>query len=105
MSTRRASGVARRAPTILEPMSKTTGIAKWVLTPYASRKLEYRAIGLDIVRRVVEARGHQEGAGRGRARVQRKAFRSNAAQEYLVRVFVDVDRQTAEVVTVYRTSR
>ena len=26
-------------------------------------------------------------------------------QEYLVRVFVDIDREPAEVVTVYRTSK
>jgi len=28
-----------------------------------------------------------------------------AGQEYLMRVFVDIDRDPAEVVTVYRTSK
>jgi hypothetical protein len=41
----------------------------------------------------------------GRDVFQSKVLLGDPPREYLVRVFVDVDRQPAEVVTVYRTSR
>lgn len=81
------------------------GLTNWVLTPYASRKIEYRGIGLDIVRRVVEAPDQRLPVRPGRDVFQRKVLLGDPPREYLVRVFVDVDRQPAEVVTVYRTSR
>jgi len=86
-------------------MSEPTGITNWVLTPYASRKMEYRAIGPDIVRRVVEAPDQRLPVRPGREVFQSKVLLGEPSREYLVRVFVDVDRQPAEVVTVYRTSR
>ena len=86
-------------------MSEPTGITNWVLTPYASRKMEYRAIGLDIVRRVVEAPDQRLPVRPGRDVFQSKVLLGDPPREYLVRVFVDVDRQPAEVVTVYRSSR
>jgi len=86
-------------------MSGAVGITNWVLTPYASRKTEYRAIGLDIVRRVVEAPDQRLPVRPGREVFQAKVLLGDPPREYLVRVFVDVDRQPAEVVTVYRTTR
>ncbi|MGH9892546.1 MAG: DUF4258 domain-containing protein [bacterium] len=86
-------------------MSEPAGITKWVLTPYASRKMEYRGIGLDIVSRVVETPGQRLPVRPGRDVFQSKVLLGDPPREYLVRVFVDVDRQPAEVVTVYRTSR
>lgn len=86
-------------------MSEPTGLTNWVLTPYASRKMEYRTIGLDIVRRVVEAPDQRLPVRPGREVFQSKVLLGAPLREYLVRVFVDVDRQPAEVVTVYRTRR
>jgi len=41
----------------------------------------------------------------GRIVLQSIVLMGAARQEYLVRVFVDIDRDPSEVVTVYRTSK
>ena len=74
-------------------MSERTGITKWVLAPYASRKMEYRAIGLDIVRRVVEAPDQRFPVRPGRHVFQSKVLLGDPPRGYLVRVFVDVASQ------------
>ena len=70
-----------------------------------SHRMEYRAIGLDVVTRVVEGPEQRLPVRPGRDVFQSKPLLGDPPQEYLVRMFVDVDRKPAEVVTVYRTTR
>jgi hypothetical protein len=61
-----------------------------------------RGIDEDLLRRVLSRPGQRWTIRRGRDLLQsRIAFEG---KEYLVRVFVDVDRRPPEIVTVYRTS-
>jgi hypothetical protein len=81
----------------LELVSATPGIEEWVITPYGSRKMESRAIELDIVRRVLEAPDQRLPLRPGRDVFQSKVLLDDPPREYLVRVFVDVDRKPAEL--------
>jgi hypothetical protein len=62
-----------------------------------------RGIDLRVVHEVLKAPEQRVGVRPG-CDVFQSRIRL-AGKEYLVRVFVDVDRSPAEVVTVYRTSR
>ena len=77
-------------------------IKDYGLTSHAAFELERRGIGETVVGRVLAAPEQRHAVRAGRDVLQsRIAFE---AKTYLVRVFVDVDREPAEVVTVYRTS-
>lgn len=79
------------------------GIADYIVTAHAETEMERRGIGREVVLRVMA--GPEQTAD---VRPGRVVLQSRVTQEgrvYLVRVFVDVDRQPAEVVTVYRTSK
>jgi len=69
--------------------------------------LEMRRRGLDdpVVRAVVESPEQQIPVRPGRILLQSRIGIGQPPRLYLVRVFVDVDREPAEVVTAYRTSK
>jgi hypothetical protein len=72
------------------------------VTSHAAFEMARRGIGEAVVRRVLAAPGQRLPVRPGRDVLQsRVAFEGRT---YLVRVFVDVDRKPAQVVTVYRTS-
>jgi len=78
-------------------------IASYVLTSHAAFEIRRRRIEEDLVRRVLAAPEQRHAVRPGRDVLQsRFVF---ADKTYLLRVFVDIDRDPAEVVTVYRTSR
>ena len=77
-------------------------IAKHVLTPHAAFEMQRRDIPDTLVRQILK-NPEQRLAGHGRDVLQSRF--EIAGKQYLVRVFVDVDRQPPEVVTVYRTSK
>lgn len=81
------------------------GIARFILTDHATQEAERRGLTADIVRRVVEAPEETEEIRPGRIVAQSRIPMGNDAKIYLVRVFVDVDRHPAEIVTAYRTSK
>lgn len=65
--------------------------------------MQRRGIGREVVLQVIA--GPEQTAD---VRPGRVVLQSRVAQEgkiYLVRIFVDVDRRPAEVITVYRTSK
>jgi hypothetical protein len=64
-----------------------------------------RGIGVELVAQVVTAPDQRHPGRPGREVFQRRLPFGDPVGEYLVRVFVDVDRTPAEVVTVYRTSK
>ena len=79
------------------------GITAYVFTAHARFELARRGISEDLVRRVLAAPEQRLIVRPGRAILQSRTMIEG--RMYLVRVVVDVDRQPAEVVTVYRTSK
>jgi hypothetical protein len=79
-----------------------TGI-RYVLTEHAKRGMNRRGITEDEVIRVVQSPEQVEDVRPGRKVFQSRV--SRGGRIYLLRVFVDVDRDPPEVVTAYRTSK
>ncbi len=78
-------------------------VNEFVITQHAAMDMRRRQIDEAIVRQVL-----REPEQRGVVRPGRDVLQSRidvVGREYLVRVFVDVDRDPAEVVTVYRASK
>jgi hypothetical protein len=73
------------------------------ITEHALFEISRRHISEAVVRRVLEAPEQRYPARPGRDVLQTRI--EVAGKTYLFRVFVDVDRRPAEVVTAYRTSR
>ena len=78
-------------------------IDNYLITSHAAFEIRRRGIEEGVVRQVLAAPEQRYAVRPGRDVLQsRIAF---AGKTYLFRVFVDIDRDPAEVVTVYRTSR
>lgn len=82
---------------------KADPILDFVLTPHASYELRRRGLDETMVRRVLAHPEQRIAVRSGRDVVNSRV--EIAGRRYLVRVFVDVDRSPAEVVTAYRTSK
>jgi hypothetical protein len=67
--------------------------------------MERRGLDAELVRAVLTAPGQRLATRPGRVIFQSRMLDSVTRREYLVSVFVDVNCQPMEVVTVYRTSR
>lgn len=78
-------------------------VTQYVITPHAAFEMERRKVTEATVRDVLAAPEQRHAVRHGRDVLQSRA--PLAGKTYLVRVFVDVDRNPAEVVTVYRTGR
>jgi hypothetical protein len=78
-------------------------IEQFVLTEHATESLERRGLDQVVVAEVVMRPQQWFAARPGRAVLQ--SIVEMQGRRYLVRVFIDVDRSPAEVVTAYRTSR
>jgi len=70
-----------------------------IITPHAAEQMQRRQIGETDVRAVLATPEDVRPVREGRVAVH------GMMGEYLLRVFVDMDRTPAEVVTVYRTSK
>jgi hypothetical protein len=78
-------------------------IDNYLITSHAAFEIRRRGIEEGVLRQVLAAPEQRHAVRPGRDVLQsRIAF---AGKTYLLRVFVDIDRDPAEVVTVYRTSR
>lgn len=78
-------------------------IGDYTLTDHARLEMRRRGISEEVVREVLSQPDQRLPVRPGREVLQsRKDF---GGKIYLVRVFVDVDRTPAQVVTVYRTSK
>ena len=80
-------------------------VADAVITVHAATEIQRRGLDLDTVRMVLADPEQALGVRPGRIVVQSRVSAGHRARTYLVRVFVDIDRQPPEVVTVYRTSK
>jgi hypothetical protein len=78
-------------------------ITDYVVTSHAAGEMERRGIDVELVRTVLREPEQRLAFRPGREVLQSKAL--VGGRMYLIRVFVDVDRSPAEVVTVYRTSK
>jgi len=79
------------------------GIIEYVITEHASLQMDRRSISLEQVRYVLGEPEQRFSVREGRDVLQSRL--RTEGMLYLVRVFVDIDRKPAEVITVYRTSR
>ena len=80
-------------------------IADFVITAHAALEMRRRGLDEDTVRSVLMAPEQRVEARPGRVIVQSRIQLGDPPKAFLLRVFVDVDRQPAEVVTAYRTSK
>jgi uncharacterized heparinase superfamily protein len=78
-------------------------VAKYIVTSHAAFEIHRRRIEESVVHQVLAAPEQRHAVRPGRDVLQSRI--ALAGKLYLLRVFVDIDRDPAEVVTVYRTSR
>lgn len=78
-------------------------ILRFVITPHAAFEMQRRKIDETVVRGVLTAPEQRHPVQPGRDVLQSSL--ALTGKTYLVRVFVDIDCDPAEVVTVYQTSR
>ena len=78
-------------------------ISDFILTPHALLGMQRRGLEETLLRQVLAAPEQREMVRPGRDLLQSRI--DTGGKLYLLRVFVDVDRNPAEVVIVYRTSR
>jgi len=78
-------------------------IENYSITPHAAFEMQRRGIEESLLDQVLASPEQREGVRAGRDVLQ--SLVTLEGRSYLVRVFVDVDRKPAEVVTVYLTSK
>ena len=86
----------------------TQSMAKIVehhITDHARFEMERRGISEAEIARVLSAPEQSDLVRPGRVVYQSRMEYEEPGRIYLLRVFVDIDRQPAEVVTAYRTSK
>ena len=86
-------------------MPELASITKYKLTDHARREMVRRQIGEAEIAKVLSVPEQTQIVRVGRAVYQSRLEIGNPPKTYLLRVFVDIDREPAEVVTVYRTSK
>ena len=86
-------------------MAKLTAVTAYRITDHAKDEMARRQISEAQVAQVLTAPEQSETVREGREVYQSQFELGEPPQRYLLRVFVDVDRQPPEVVTVYRTSK
>ena len=82
-----------------------TPITEFILTSHAASQLRRRGITEDLIRQVLAHPEQQLAVRVGRVVLQSRLLLPPGPKQYLVRVFADVDRRPAEVVTAYKTSK
>jgi hypothetical protein len=80
-------------------------IQHFAISPHAEFEMGRRGLSDDTIRSVLSAPEQQFDVRPGRVVLQSRMAMGEGARMYLVRVVVDIDREPAEVVTAYRTSK
>lgn len=78
-------------------------IVDYIFTDHAIRELGRRGLDKQDLDRVLRNPGQRLDVRPGRVVLQSKT--QQGGTEYLLRIFVDIDRNPAEVVTAYRTRK
>ena len=84
---------------------KTEPVTDYVITEHALFEMKRRGLSEGLVRSVMSSPEQRMDVRPGRVVLQSRIPMGEPAKLYLLRVFLDVDRRPAEVVTVYRTSK
>lgn len=84
---------------------KADPIREYVLNPHALFELSRRGLSEEMIRVILSAPEQRFEVRPGRVVLQSRMTMGKPGTLYLVRVFVDVDRSPAGVVTAYRTSK
>lgn len=79
--------------------------ARYHLTNHARFEMERRGISEAEIARVLSAPEQADRVRPGRVVYQSRMRSTETGNTYLLRVFVDIDREPAQVVTAYRTSK
>lgn len=82
-----------------------TDLAGSVLTDHGRGQLARRGLDERDLRQVLAAPDAVEPVRPGRVVAQKVLQLGEPPRDYLIRVFVDIDRTPAEIVTAYRTSK
>jgi hypothetical protein len=80
-------------------------LQNYELTDHARLEMQRRAITESEVQAVLAAPEQSEEVRTGRCVYQSRMASAISSKMFLIHVFVDVDRDPAEIVTVYRTSK
>ena len=86
-------------------MPEAPQIRDYEFTEHARLEMERRGIGEHEIAQVLAAPQQAEVVRCGRAVYQSRVVLEDPPRHFLLRVFVDIDRQPPEVVTAYRTSK
>jgi hypothetical protein len=84
---------------------KPKPISDYVITPHARFEFSRRGLSEDTIRGILAQPEQRLEVRPGRVVLQSRISTGSQARTFLVRVFVDIDRTPAEVVTAYRTSK
>jgi uncharacterized protein DUF4258 len=84
---------------------KPRPITDYVLTPHAHVELTRRNLSEDTIHAILAQPEQRLEVRPGRVVLQSRVSAGAGSATFLVRVFVDIDRNPAEVVTAYRTSK
>lgn len=80
-------------------------LSGYIIKPHARLEMKRRQITEQQIAAVLTAPEQVEEIRAGRNVYQSRLDLDDPPKTYLLRVFVDIDRDPAEVVTVYRTSK
>ena len=80
-------------------------IQHFTMSPHAEFEMGRRGLSEETIRQVLSSPEQRLEVRAGRLLLQSRIAMGEPAKIYLVRVVVDIDRQPAEVVTAYRTSK
>ena len=78
---------------------------RFKITTHAIMEMSRRGLTIAVIEAVLKDTGQKLAIRQGRMVYQSVQTFPPDGKEYLVRVFVDIDRNPAEVVTAYRTTR
>jgi len=78
-------------------------ITDYIVTEHAAIEIKRRGLTTETIHGILKSPEQRLDVRVGRVVLQSRIQESGS--EYLVRVFVDIDRKPAEVVTAYRTSK
>ena len=81
------------------------GIRDFVISPHAFFEMARRGLDEELICQILKAPDQRYELRTGRVVVQSCVPMGKLEKAYLIRVFVDVERTPAEVVTAYRTSK
>jgi hypothetical protein len=78
-------------------------ITDYIISEHATTEIRRRGLSAEMIAGILKSPEQRLEVRPGRVVLQSRA--QEFGSEYLVRVFVDIDRKPAEVVTAYRTSK